>query len=56
MEFVPLLLTECLAEALDKRLVQVTHVLASRLQVQKYVSQFFRISHFLVQASLQPGL
>ena len=33
MELVPLLLTECLAEALDKRSVKVSHTLASCLQV-----------------------
>ena len=56
MEFVSLLLTECLAEALDKRPVKMTHVLAGRLQAQQKASQLFRISHFFVQVSVELAL
>ncbi len=56
MKSVPLLLTECLAEALDKRPVNVTHALAGFVQPQHQVAQFFRASLFIVQASFKPGL
>ena len=48
MESVSLLLPQSLAEAFDKRSVKVAHVLASCLQAQEQVSQFFRISRFFV--------